>query len=476
MTAHRSWIVRWLCICFWIGSVSGIPRAQAESRMGLVAAGSGWIVQNQGVGPTSDDHLFWTSDDGNNWKDITPDDPASRQIAGVFFLNDSRGWVLLALKHEWPKNSQEPDTFITDIRGFDLASTADGGASWTIKHLDSLPEGVGWLAASEIFFLDAARGWMNIESPVPHWGGEGVLLATTDGGKTWKQIVEVNGGGGYGVIRFSDAQNGWIAGGTDNKYLYATHDGGRHWTEIHLPIPREISNLFKSGPVAAQYAPPTFKDTKRGVLSVTYFEPGAESGEDFRALSLFSTNDGGKTWHSESSVNLGQDRGALAFAAVDSQALAPKLSGGSGFTLMKLGLAGEATETGASELPEVPNTTAVAGLGFSDTSHGWASLSDGRLLSTADGGVTWKEITLHRKKTSTLAPSNATSVGSDRALSQSSLVTSAASEPTATSSTLTTYKSRHLEFDRCTLPSTPQMQTWWNSSPYFDYGVYVGGC
>ena len=125
---------------------------------------------------------------------------------------------------------------------------------------------------------------MNIESPVPHWGGEGVLLASTDGGHTWKEIVEVNGGGGYGAIRFTDLQNGWIAGGTDGKYLYSTHDGGRHWTEIQLPAPPEVLKLFKSGPAAAQYAPPVFKDSKSGVLCVTYFEPGAEAGEVLTAL------------------------------------------------------------------------------------------------------------------------------------------------------------------------------------------------
>lgn len=30
-------------------------------------------------------------------------------------------------------------------------------------------------------------------------------------------------------------------------------------------------------------------------------------------------------------------------------------------------------------------------------------------------------------------------------------------------------------FDRCTLPTTSQMSTWWSSSPYFEYGFYAGG-
>jgi hypothetical protein len=212
--------------------------------MGLVGPGVGWTLQYRGAGPGSDDRLFWTSDDGGAWKDITPQDRSSRHVAGVFFLDPSRGWVLLALKREPPKNNQEPDDFITDIRVFDLASTTDGGATWAIKHLDSLPEGVGWGAGGEIFFLDATHGWMTIASPVPHWGGEGALLATIDGGNTWKPIVEVNGGGGYGPIRFTDPLNGWIAGGPGDGYLYATSDGGRHWNEVVLPIPPGASGLF----------------------------------------------------------------------------------------------------------------------------------------------------------------------------------------------------------------------------------------
>ncbi len=30
-------------------------------------------------------------------------------------------------------------------------------------------------------------------------------------------------------------------------------------------------------------------------------------------------------------------------------------------------------------------------------------------------------------------------------------------------------------FDRCHLPSVPQMQTWWNSSPYWVFNIYLGG-
>lgn len=387
MLPNHSWMIRSFCISTLLVCFSGIAWAQFEPRMGLVARGVGWAVLNQGTMISRNDHLFWTNDDGRSWTHVTPHDPASREIAGVFFLDASRGWVLLALKREWPKNTQEPDNFITDIRGFDLASTTDGGATWTIKHVDALAEGVGWLEASEIFFLDAAHGWMNIESPVPHWGGEGILLATIDGGNTWKQIVEVNGGGGYGPIRFSDPQNGWIAGGPGDQYLYATNDGGRHWSEVAVPAPSSIP-----GEAAAQYSLPRFTDAEHGFLAVRYSGPG-KSEEGIDVLALSSTKDGGHTWRLESSATLDQAANFPIVAVVDSTAIAPKRVDHESPTLLKLGPGGKLTQTRARESPEMPNGAALSNVNFSDAGHGWASSSNGRLLSTADGGATWKDVT-----------------------------------------------------------------------------------
>ncbi|HEY6946349.1 MAG TPA: glycoside hydrolase domain-containing protein [Candidatus Acidoferrum sp.] len=472
MTDNRLWIARCLCVCFALACLSGIVAAQP--RMGLVGPGVGWAVLNQGTMVNWNDHLFWTGDDGSNWKDITPNDPASRQIAGVFFLDSSRGWVLLALKREPPKNNQDSDNFITETRGFDVASTADGGATWTIKHLDALPEGVGWMAASEIFFLDAAHGWMNIESPVPHWGGEGALLATIDGGNTWKSIVEVNGAGGYGPIRFTDPQNGWIAGGPGDNYLYATNDSGRHWREVSVPPPPSIP-----GRVAAQYSLPRFADATHGFLAVKYSGPG-KSEEGIDILALLSTKDGGHTWRSESLAELEQESNFPIVAVVDSTALAPRRRSQKAFTLLKLAPGGKVTETSANELAQVAAGAAIVSLNFSDAAHGWASSSDGHFLSTADGGATWKDISPdHGKMSMQAPPSSALRANSSSTTLPSSLVPSAVPGPIAAASTISTYKSRHLGFDACAAPpqnsKSPQMATWWASSPYFDVGIYVGG-
>ena len=57
----------------WGGVVTGIK---------LLAPGVGW-AERAG-------RLYWTIDDGANWKDITPPDGIG---GGISFLNSSTGWV-----------------------------------------------------------------------------------------------------------------------------------------------------------------------------------------------------------------------------------------------------------------------------------------------------------------------------------------------------------------------------------------------
>jgi photosystem II stability/assembly factor-like uncharacterized protein len=441
MTTQRFWTARCVCACFLIASLSGMLRAQGGPRVGVVSAGNGWLVQNQNKGASGGDHLFWTGDDGNNWSDITPHESAAGQIAAVFFLDASHGWALLAVKHE--PNSQQADDLITDISAFDVASTADGGVSWTIKRLASLPKGVGWFPAGQLFFLDATHGWLNIESPVPHWGGTGALLTTSDGGQTWLLTSKNTA---YGSLRFTDLQNGWMAGGPGDQYLYATNDGGRHWKEAGVPPPSTISELFEN--VVAQYVLPLFKDKQHGFLSVEYSGEG-KSGEGISIQALFSTGDSGNSWRLESSAKLDPTLNVPIVAIVDSKALAPKRFGHESISLLKLGLAGKLTETRASELPQMPANVALVNLNFNDVNHGWAFLSDGRLLSTSDGGITWKEITPSRQKMTT-QPSSSPIMGAtirDGSL-QSSLVASATTFPVTAASTISTYNSRHMGFDQ----------------------------
>ena len=100
----------------------------------------------------TDRHLFWTTDSGHHWNDITPSAKASESVDSVFFLDTSAGWALLTAGNE---NTGEPD--------FNLASTSDAGANWSITpvkipRLD--PETVTLTGGTHIDFIDLLHGWM----------------------------------------------------------------------------------------------------------------------------------------------------------------------------------------------------------------------------------------------------------------------------------------------------------------------------
>jgi hypothetical protein len=65
------------------------------------------------------------------------------------------------------------------------------------------------------------------------------IVSTTDGGATFQSRPAPGGPFGPGLkmppaagsIRFADSSDGWAFG----PALYATHDGGRHWTAISMP-------------------------------------------------------------------------------------------------------------------------------------------------------------------------------------------------------------------------------------------------
>jgi hypothetical protein len=186
-----------------------------------------------------------------------------------------------------------------------------------------------------------------------------------------------------------------------------------------------------------------------GSIAVTYAGP-SKSEEGLNILVLFSTTDGGRTWRPESWVKLEQTSNFPIVAVVDSTALAPKRLDHGLATLLKLARGGKHAEIQASEFPQMSSGTALSDLNFNDATHGWTSSSDARLLSTTDGGMTWREITPSPKKTSMQAPSSPVLTGSfigssSGATLQSSVVpSSAATGPIAAASTISTYKSRHL--------------------------------
>src|SRR5205085_10062146 len=84
------------------------------------------------------------------------------------------------------------------------------------------------------------------------------LLATEDGGKTWKWV---NGPGSASQMIFQSLQDGSMTSYWWPDRLYVTHDGCKTWKEVSLSVPPQVG--------AATYrtvrAPPVFEEPPEGV-------------------------------------------------------------------------------------------------------------------------------------------------------------------------------------------------------------------
>ncbi|HYK92153.1 MAG TPA: hypothetical protein VE398_25550 [Acidobacteriota bacterium] len=328
--------------------------------MRLLAPNVGWVVEAN--------RLYWTTDNGIHWVDITPRTTsapwAEVENVGVFFLDISKGWVMLS---QW-------DQSLRDWR-LDIAKTSDGGASWSIAPLsypDLLPTLQDAMAGpAGICFVDPLHGW--IDMAFAGNSKPGKLLATKDGGRTWTWLsAPVIAGDIY----FVTTLDGWLNGGPDSS-LYVTHDGGESWRDVTLEPPPQVGAATGS-----TYYLPVFIDAQHGFTAVNY---SGIYGTPPKFV-IFATEDGGKTWEARRVLaeagkpSIGSQ---IPFCITDSVAFVPTGAGGPSAAVVGVPLGGEFK----SDL--VVSSTGMLEISFADRMHGWLLKADGDLLSTTDGGSTW---------------------------------------------------------------------------------------
>ncbi|HXO22030.1 MAG TPA: hypothetical protein VOA87_19105 [Thermoanaerobaculia bacterium] len=152
--------------------------------------------------------------------------------------------------------------------------TSDGGRTW--KRLKDV-ETYGVDVEPAFWFLDARRGWVAWPTS---WDAEEHLVRTLDGGRRWKKLPG-NLEGSWVHLRFFDRRLGCAALSTAQGALFATtRDGGATWVleRTELTYPDVLS----------------FLNPTLGWL-------GGSSAEGSRQIPrLLRTTDGGRTWRGAS--------------------------------------------------------------------------------------------------------------------------------------------------------------------------------
>ncbi len=401
-----------------------------------ISAESGWILLNQ--------HLYWTFDSGATWIDRTPPNLGMAEIQTVRFSDLLTGWLVF--------------TQLAEIGGVQvvLSKTSDGGLSWNSSIIAEMPpeDPDAAVAAAYLDVLDEQTLRVVLKRATSPNFSVGTLFSTTDGGQSWVRHSMPIGE----PVRFVSPEVGWVAGGAAGNELFVTRDGGETWAGIGVDFGNTEAHQ-------RHYYLPAFVDSNVGTLPVLQAQ-GTTSEVIF-----FVTNDSGLTWQPIQTVTIiGTSVIDLPIAhadpdfwllAVDTDQFAQVVLGENPSTIQfpspdganKIRLANRAVAW-------LQTTEGICNEGQTPAEQFCETTT--QLSSSHDSGQTWQTVVLP----------GANAAG---ALTSSFSATQLIGGLSAEALGERTQAFVGQGFDSCTLPSASQMQTWYNTSPYKVWNLYIGG-
>jgi photosystem II stability/assembly factor-like uncharacterized protein len=326
----------------------------------FVTPRQGWVVGHH--------QILATSNGGASW---TVQDQGQLNLTSVDFISATTGWAAGA-------NS--------------LLTTSNGGRTWTALPEPCVPiRSVHFVSAQTGFAIAAGSGQLGTTSglavaPAPQKAG--VLLATSDGGHSWRQLSSP---ANAQSVCFTSPSNGWLGA---NGGLYRSTNGGQAWTQVTAgPRPDQAAQPYT---MLVQCAGPSSVwglDIGYGVASNQQPHVGYYASQG-AAMPLFAEQYFPHPGVSVTAAAPGAYAGVLSAispasaAYVDwcgpcgAQGTAPwDLAANSGHLTKKGDVGGLTYATGASFL--TPGQGWVVG-------EVWGTHDVQRIVHTADGGATWQ--------------------------------------------------------------------------------------
>ncbi|HUS05753.1 MAG TPA: YCF48-related protein [Bryobacteraceae bacterium] len=161
--------------------------------------------------------------------------------------------------------------------------TSDGGEHWSYVPTKEI--------GTSLFFLNETAGWMVTQAGI--W-------FTDEGGRSWRRILKREG---LHRVYFIDAERGWALGGP--KLLLATRDGGKTWKKVpEADKPRTDASTTSYNAIG--FGTPKFgliagrsRPMRRNRLLPSWAETKPERQREWPStLIVLQTRDGGESWTS----------------------------------------------------------------------------------------------------------------------------------------------------------------------------------
>jgi len=182
--------------------------------------------------------LFKTRDGGNSWQVISPD--LTRDMwdippsVGIYTTNDLKTMARRGVIYTIAPSFKDINTIWAGTDDGLIHVTRDGGKTW--KNVT--PPDVGsWSKVSimeashtDVNTAYAAVNRIRCDDMRPH------IYKTSDGGKTWKEIVNDLPNDPINTVREDPQRKGLLFAGSE-RAVYVSFDDGAHWQSLRLNMP-----------------------------------------------------------------------------------------------------------------------------------------------------------------------------------------------------------------------------------------------
>ena len=182
--------------------------------------------------------LFKTRDGGNSWQVISPDLTRESwdvpQSVGIYTTNDLRTMPRRGVMYTVAPSFKDINTIWIGTDDGLIHVTRDGGKTW--KNVTP-PQITSWSKVSmmeashtDVNTAYAAVNRIRVDDMHAH------IYKTTDGGKTWKEIVNGLPNDPINTVREDPKKKGLLFSGSE-RAVYVSFDDGEHWQSLRLNMP-----------------------------------------------------------------------------------------------------------------------------------------------------------------------------------------------------------------------------------------------